>query len=75
MSKRLLVEHNSNIKNIYVKPDEGVPVIIGQCPECNNGHRSLIIIDFKQTSDERGNLTMQCMACNSKYKTDVRYAG
>lgn len=69
------MKQNVNTKNIHVKSDEGVPVIIGCCPECDNGDRSLIILNFRQMSEHRGSLVMQCITCDSKYKTDVRYEG
>lgn len=52
---------------------DGLPVIVGKCPKCNNGDRSLILTDFipNPFKPENGALFIQCMCCNTMYKRRV----
>jgi len=42
-----------------------LPVVIGNCPSCNSGPRSLILLDFVPNlrMPEYGNLYLKCMKC------------
>ena len=54
-------------KEIKVGTEGGsnLPVVVGNCPSCESGPRSLILLDFVPNlrSPEHGNLYFKCLKC------------
>ena len=51
----------------------GVMSVVGECPSCHTGDRSLIIIDFVHNFFSRTSSTvyMKCIVCETTYETTV----
>ena len=60
-------------KPIRVVNDMGVMSVVGECPSCQTGDRSLIITDFVQNffSSTQSTVYMRCLACDTTYETTV----
>lgn len=60
-------------KNIRVVTDMGVMSVIGECPSCHRGERSLVIIDFVPNyfSSISSTVYMKCIACDTTYESQV----
>jgi hypothetical protein len=58
---------------IRVVQDQGVLSVLGKCPSCYKGDRSLIITDFEPSYFGRVHSTvfMRCLACDATYQTQV----
>ena len=67
-------ERRLNSDNISVVTDKGVPSIIGECPMCQRGTRSLIIADFvpNRLSPIESTVYIKCIACLSLYQTKTK---
>jgi hypothetical protein len=68
MSKRTITLSKS--------PEDEIPVIEGECPNCKRGQNSLIIYQNKRNPSvkQRNNniLFICCIACRHSYKTDLQ---
>jgi len=64
---------NRPTKPIRVVNDMGVMSVVGECPSCQTGERSLIITDFIQNffSSTQSTVYMRCIACDTTYETTV----
>ena len=60
-------------KPIRVINDMGVMSVVGECPSCQIGTRSLIITDFIQNfyTSTKGIVCMKCIVCETAYETTV----
>lgn len=61
-------------KDVVIAVDNNVPVVFGECTNCNSGSRSLIIVDFVPSRLHNINSTvyLRCICCESVYQTNVR---
>lgn len=60
--------------NIFICAEmDGLPVIVGKCPKCNNGDRSLILTDYipNPFAPENGAVFLQCIGCSSMFKKRI----
>lgn len=63
-----------NNGDVYIAVDRSVPVIIGNCPTCNCGSRSLIIMNYtKKTSYLNDVIHIKCTGCLDSFKTSIEY--
>lgn len=63
---------DNNEKNVYIAVDRNVPVIVGNCPTCNTGSRSLILIDYNKKSKYNNDLLhIKCACCFNSFKTTL----
>lgn len=55
--------------------DRGVPVLVGDCPSCRRGERSLIIVDFvpNYLREIDSTVYIRCVCCSELYQTRVKY--
>jgi hypothetical protein len=61
-------------KDVYIAVDMSVPVVIGNCPTCNCGSRSLILINYsKRINYLNGVLHIKCVNCYNTFKTTIEY--
>jgi hypothetical protein len=62
--------------SIVIGSEDGgkIPVVIGKCPSCGVGDRSLIIIDFiKAKQPETENVVyLRCLCCDTILRRKVR---
>lgn len=64
-------------RRIIITGEDQIPIIEGQCPRCKCGDNSLIIYQNMKNPSvlarEKYNniLFVQCIACMTKYKTDL----
>ena len=60
-------------KPIRVVNDMGVMSVVGECPSCQTGNRTLIITDFVQNffSSTSSTVYMKCIVCETTYETTV----
>jgi len=58
---------------IRVINDMGVMSVVGQCPSCHRGERSLIIVDFLPSpfSSISSTVYMKCIVCDTTYESQV----
>lgn len=54
--------------------DDNIPIVIGKCPSCHAGDRSLILIDYVHNPHYEGKSTvyMKCMACFGVFQRTIR---
>lgn len=59
---------NKSAKKIVVMKEGDIPVVIGECPKCRRGERSLVIVDYiKNTRNKDLNLVkIECVACSKE---------
>lgn len=60
-------------KSIRVVNDMGVMSVVGECPSCQRGDRSLVIIDFVPNyfSSISSTVYMKCLTCDTTYESQV----
>ena len=62
-------------KDIVIANENGssLPVVLGNCPSCGSGHRSLILTDFIQNAynPERSSVFFTCLKCFNVIKRRV----
>lgn len=60
-------------KAIRVVNDMGVMSVVGECPSCHRGDRSLIIVDFipNYFSSISSTVYMKCITCDTTYESQV----
>jgi len=65
------IENNT----ISVVTDRGVPSIIGECPNCHSGDRSLIIADFvpNRLMPVESTVYITCIGCSSIFQTKTKH--
>lgn len=56
--------------------DGNIPVVIGECPKCHNGDRSLILVDFvsNPVHPNKSTIYVKCMQCTGVYQTNIESA-
>lgn len=54
--------------------DGNLPIIVGDCPNCGVGDRSLILIDYVHNPKHEGMSTcyLKCVACTNVIQTNVK---
>jgi len=59
---------------ITVASDGNLPVVIGDCPSCGSGDRSMILIDYvpnlKNSIDST--VYLKCICCNTIHQRKVK---
>jgi hypothetical protein len=60
-------------KPIRVVNDMGVMSVVGECPSCCRGDRSLVIVDFVPNyfSSISSTVFMKCLTCDTTYESQV----
>ena len=53
--------------------DGSLPVVIGDCPRCGVGDRSLILIDYVHNPlhEDRSTVYIKCVACTQVFQTNI----
>jgi hypothetical protein len=61
-------------KPISIVQDGSLPVVLGDCPNCKLGPRSLILIDFVPNLGKPDNSTvyLKCISCNSIHQRKIK---
>lgn len=63
-----------NDKDVYIAVDRSVPVVIGNCPTCNCGSRSLILTNYSKRMNYLNDvLQIKCVNCSNTFKTTIEY--
>lgn len=59
---------------IIVVADGSLPVVIGDCPSCGAGDRSLILIDYVPNlkNDIDSSVYLKCICCNTIHQRKVK---
>lgn len=60
--------------NIYIVDDRGIPSVVGNCPSCKKGDRSMILIDFvpNRSRYEFSTVYLRCICCNTVHQKQIR---
>lgn len=59
--------------NIFVADEAGLPVIIGECPTCRRGIRSLVLVDFvPKARTAASSVYLRCVCCNSIHHKQIQ---
>jgi len=60
------MQRNDDIK-VCSEVGSNVPAVVGNCPSCGLGDRSLIIIDFVRNTQlpEHSTVYLKCMGCST----------
>ena len=53
--------------------DDNIPVIVGNCPSCGLGDRTLILVDYVRNprNEDRSTVYVKCVACTSVFQTNI----
>ena len=59
---------------IYVVDDRGIPSVVGNCPTCGMGDRTLVLIDFipSKTHYELSKLYLRCICCSTIHQKQIK---
>ena len=56
-------------KNIILASEKGsnLPVVVGSCPSCGLGTRSLVLVDYRHNKyfPDQGLINFQCIGCSN----------
>jgi hypothetical protein len=60
--------------SIQIVGDGSVPVVIGDCPSCGSGDRSMILIDYvpNMGNPENSMVYLRCMCCSSIHQRKIK---
>ena len=66
---------NLNNHDVILAVENNVPVVVGKCPKCERGDRSMILLDYVHNKRDTtaSMLYIQCMCCSSIYQTKVTH--
>ena len=61
-------------KLIKIVQDGSLPVVLGDCPSCKSGPRSMILIDFVPNLGKPDNSTvyLKCISCDSIHQRKIK---
>ena len=60
-------------ESIFVADENGLPVIIGRCPSCKRGTRSLILVDFvPKAKANASSVYLRCLCCSSIHHRQIK---
>lgn len=61
-------------KVIKVAADGNVPAVIGDCPSCGAGDRTMILIDYVRNlkSDIDSTVYLKCLCCSTIHQRKVK---
>lgn len=70
-----MVEQRKHLSNTFAVQEMGLPILLGECPNCRRGDRSLIIVDFvpNKKHNTESTLYVECIACSSLYQSKVKH--
>lgn len=64
----------SDTKPIRMYLDGNLPIIVGDCPSCGVGDRSLILIDYvhNPVNEDRSTVYVKCVSCSNVFQTNIK---
>lgn len=64
----------TSANGLQVYLDGNLPVVVGECPKCQNGDRSLVLVDYvhNPVHEDRSTVYIKCISCMGVFQSNIK---